>query len=204
MLVIDNAIPLHVLRAAKASWPSNDWTGWHRYKGPTADKYGSLHGSLIPMACRMALEQLALRVGDLIDESFIDYDYHAAGLHQIPPGGFLGRHLDAVRHPLKPWLRTHSVVLFLDTISDGGQLIVEDFPIQPVENRVAVFRTENCWHEVLPTSQWRRTLALFAWRESCGDTGSTNATFEVSNERSVIGDSGRCTGDRCGKRDFAS
>ena len=182
ILVIDNALPLHLIRSASASWPANDWTGWHRYKGQTADKFGSLHASLIPEACRVALQHLALRVGPYIGESFIDFDLHAAGLHQIPPGGFLGRHLDAERHPLRPWQRTHSIVLFLNTLGhdDGGKLSIEpDEMIQPVCNRIVIFETPGAWHEVLPTSTdapMRRTLALFAWQESAGN-GNTSSKF---------------------------
>jgi len=200
MLVIDNALPEHLIRSAIAAWPAKDWTGWHRYKNATADKYGSLHGSLIPAACRIALEQLALRVGDHLGSSFVDYEYHAAGLHQLPPGGFLGRHLDAVKHPLRPWQRTHSVVLFLDTIIASGQLIVEDQEIPSVSNRAVIFRTDNCWHAVLPTKHWRRSLALFAWRETSDTIGSTTATFEVRNERNRDTTDSCCGGDTCGTR----
>lgn len=203
MLVIDNALPMHIVRSAVAAWPKNDWSGWHRYKGATADKYGSLHASLIPEACRFALQQLALRVGPHVGESFIDYDLHAAGLHQIPPGGFLGRHLDAEFHPLKAWQRTHSIVMFLDDFrpEDGGELVIEPFEvIQPVANRVVIFETPGVWHEVLPTSrvaQMRRTLALFAWREAIGH-GNTSARFEDARK------SIHCSADCCGNRAVTS
>ncbi len=182
MRVIDNFLPASLIRSAAAAWPANDWTGWHRYRSTTADKFGSLHACVIPEACRVALHQLALQVCTLIGDSFIDYDLHAAGLHQIPPGGFLAKHLDAEFHPLKPWKRTHSIVLFLDDFKkeDGGALLIEpDVSLRPKANRVVIFETANCWHEVAPTSptaHMRRTLALFAWVQSSGD-GNTSAKF---------------------------
>lgn len=182
-IIIDNPIPRSLLRSASASWPDTGWTGWHRYRGTTADKYGSLHASILPEACRAVVYQLALAVSELIGDSFVDYDLHAAGLHQIPPGGFLGRHLDAEFHPLRPWKRTHSIVLFLDDFEEhhGGELFLEpNIVIRPAFNRVAVFETENCWHQVRRTSldaPMRRTIALFAWNFVPEKTGELSARF---------------------------
>jgi len=180
-----NVLPAAVLRSVSASWPSVDWNGWHRYKGFTADKYGLLHVSLLPEACREAIRLLAISVADMVEDSFIDYDLHAAGLHQIPPGGFLGRHQDAEKHPLRPWVRTHSIILFLDNFQkeDGGSLVLEpDILITPEANMAVVFQTPNTWHYVQKTAEtapMRRTLALFAWTESCGFEGATAARFEA-------------------------
>ena len=184
--VIENALPQAILNAARAAWPEPTWSGWHRYKGTTADKYGTLHYSLIPPACGEALRQLASVVGAMLpNDCFIDYEYHAAGLHQIPPGGFLGRHLDAEQHPMRQWERTHSAVLFLDTIpaSKGGELYVENpyTLIQPKANRCAVFSTAGAWHGVHKTDSSapvRRTLALFAWRHSARTDRATAAVFQ--------------------------
>lgn len=183
--VIHDAIPEPVLRAAAAAWPAPDWSGWHRYKGLTADKYGLLHASLLPHACRVALDRLAGVVCSELEgtQSFVDYDLHAAGLHQIPPGGFLGRHLDAEYHPFRPWKRTHSIILFLDTLSpeDGGQLIIDpDVKVVPTSNQAVIFKTPGCWHEVTrtkPNVPFRRTLALFAWELTSEKTGNTSAEF---------------------------
>lgn len=203
--IINNCLPASLVKAASAAWPEPTWTGWHRYKGATADKYGSLHASVIPAACKAVIDQLALVVSDAIQDSFIDYDLHAAGLHQIPPGGFLGRHLDAEYHPLRPWKRTHSIVLFLDTFreGDGGELIIEpDTIVRPEFNSVAIFATPGVWHQVLktsPDSPMRRTIALFAWTLSDGpqENGCNSARF--SDERSIPS-AGRCPagGAGCG------
>lgn len=181
---IPRALPQTLIRAVAACWPEQTWSGWHRYNGPTANKYGSLHHSLIPHACRVALDRLADVVAPLIGDSFIDYDLHAAGLHMIPPSGFLGRHLDAECHPIRPWKRTHSIVCFVDTMQphDGGELLIEpDTFIVPRSGDCVVFETPGTWHQVLRTSEHapvRRTLALFAWQTAGNNChGARSATF---------------------------
>jgi len=185
--IIERAIRPATLRAAEAAWPKPDWNGWHRYNNATSNKYGSLHHSLIPRACMRALDELADVVSPLIGDSFIDYDLHAAGMHMMPPGGFLGRHLDAECHPIKPWVRTHSIVLFVNTHSGwgelcGGELLVDgELPIPVESNKAVVFETKNTWHEVARvntdvTLVHRKTLALFAWKQQeC--VGATSAIF---------------------------
>lgn len=184
--VIEKAIPLSLCKAAEQAWPSPDWPYWHRYNGATANKFGTMDRSRIPPACIAALDALALAVLPRIGESFIDYDLHAAGLHMMPPGGFLGRHLDAECHPLRNWKRTHSIVMSVnsDWQSDyGGELVLEGPPteiLQPVIGRAVVFETAGQWHEVLQVESfavYRKTLALFAWTAEEDCSGSTAANF---------------------------
>ena len=184
--IIPNAISPATVRSVAASWPNPDWSGWHRYNNATSNKFGSLHHSLIPRACLKALDELADLVSPMLGDSFIDYDLHAAGMHMLPPGGFLGRHLDAVCHPSKPWIRTHSIVLCCNTLSAaeepcGGELLIDGHPPIPTqENTAVVFETQDVWHEVTPVSyfaQYRKTLALFAWREQGICLGPSSATF---------------------------
>lgn len=183
--VIEKAIEPALLRSALASWPEPNWLGWHRYTGKTADKFGSLTYADIPRACRAALDALALRVAGEIGDSFIDYDLHASGLHMLPPGGFLAGHFDAECHPLRPWKRTHSVVLFVNDKweSDwGGSLLVESVgTFRPQFNKCVIFETEKAWHEVdsvATEADYRKTLALFAWKQAeC--SGRTSAQFEA-------------------------
>lgn len=183
--VLYDTIEPAILRAANAAWPEPDWLGWHRYTGPTANKFGSIHYSIFPRAVLAALDALAARVAPLIGDSFIDYDFHAAGLHMLPPGGFLSRHLDAECHPLRPWKRTHSIVLFVNddwAEEYGGRLRIEGKQrLWPDENLCVIFETQNQWHEVEPTSAnapYRKTLALFAWAKAeCN--GKTSAQFDA-------------------------
>lgn len=198
VMVIPNAIPLSLCLAAEAAWPSPDWQYWHRYNGPTANKFGSMDRSRIPPACLAALDALALAVIPHIGDSFIDYDLHAAGMHMLPPGGFLSRHLDAECHPLRSWKRTHSIVMPVNSQWNaerfGGELRIEpDTIISPVIGQAVVFETSGAWHEVLPVAScestccnsYRKTLALFAWRElRAGEydpDAARSATFRKSD-----------------------
>jgi hypothetical protein len=189
---IPEAIHPAILRACEAAWPDPTWNGWHRYKGTTADKYGSLHHSLIPRACMVALDALAAVVANHIGDSFIDYDLHAAGLHMMPPGGFLGRHLDAERHPIRPWRRTHSIVMPVNSAWGelcGGELVIEsnldsepDQVFEVLPGRVVIFETPNIWHKVNRVGTdisklHRKSLALFAWQLDDECEGKTSADF---------------------------
>ena len=190
--VIANAIPASLCRAAEAAWPSPDWLYWHRYNGVTENKFGSMDRSRIPAACLAALDALAMAVVPFIGESFIDYDLHAAGLHMMPPGGFLARHVDAECHPIRRWRRTHSIVM---GVSDwrkefGGELRLEigdgdDGMLLPTIGRAVIFETQNQWHEVRPVTRnaYRKTLALFAWRVDTDCHGGTSAMFSEESQR---------------------
>jgi hypothetical protein len=182
--IIENAIPQSLCRAAEAAWPSPEWPYWHRYNGATANKFGSMDRSRIPPACLAALDALALAVIPHLGKSFVDYDLHAAGMHMMPPGGFLGRHLDAECHPLRPWRRTHSIVMFVNAIwgeSQGGELVIGNEAIEVAPGTAAVFTTDGAWHHVNHVSTHstvhRKTLALFAWQQADCD-GVTSATFK--------------------------
>ena len=198
--IFKNAIPRSLCLAAEAAFPDQYWPFWHRYNGATANKFGSMDRARIPAACLAALDALAMAVIPHIGDSFIDYDLHAAGIHMMPPGGFLGRHLDAETHPIRFWRRTHSIVMSLNSQWDsekfGGQLRLEsnldsepDALIAPELGTAIVFETANQWHEVLPVTsclssccnQYRKTLALFAWSQD-GKIGATSANFQRSSD----------------------
>lgn len=184
--IIQNAIPRSLCLAAESAWPSPDWIYWHRYKVKTANKYGSMDRSRIPPACITALDALALAVIPYIGDSFVDYDLHAAGLHMMPPGGFLSRHLDAECHPIRPWRRTHSIVMGCNgdwRPEMGGELSIEGQAIIPPQcGQVVIFETPGAWHEVLEVNHgfnaYRKTLALFAWRQDDDCQGNSSATFK--------------------------
>ena len=185
--IICDVIPRSLCLAAEAAWPSLDWPYWHRYNGATANKYGSMDRSRIPPACLAALDALALAVIPHIGDSFIDYDLHAAGMHMMPPGGFLGRHLDAERHPIRPWRRTHSIVLGVNSAWGelcGGELIIEPDTVIGVQpGRAVIFETAGAWHQVSRVSTdvselYRKTLALFAWQIDNNCDGRSSANFQ--------------------------
>jgi hypothetical protein len=184
--IIENAIPASLVRATEAAWPKPDWQYWHRYQSKTSDKFASMDRCRIPAACLAALDALALAVADKIGDSFIDYDLHAAGMHMMPPGGYLGRHLDAEFHPLRSWKRTHSVVMFVNSqwgLRDGGQLLIEGhWPVEVTQGTAVVFETNQAWHEVATVTgdQHRKTLALFGWQQCDIMNGeeNTRANFQ--------------------------
>jgi Rps23 Pro-64 3,4-dihydroxylase Tpa1-like proline 4-hydroxylase len=183
--IIQDIIPRSLCLAAEAAWPSPDWPHWHRYDGKTANKFGSMDRVRIPAACLAALDALALAVVPFIGESFIDYDLHAAGLHMMPPGGFLARHLDAECHPIRPWRRTHSIVMSVNRewrADMGGQLWLEDeLTFTPACGTAVIFETAGQPHEVLPVAYgYRKTLALFAWAVDQDCNGTTSAKFHKS------------------------
>lgn len=197
MILIEQAIPRSLCLAAEAAWPSPDWPYWHRYNGATANKYGSMDRDRIPPACLAALDTLSLAVAPFIGNSFIDYDLHAAGLHMMPPGGFLARHLDAECHPIRPWRRTHSIVLSVNHAwgeKCGGQLVLYseldsmlDMVIEVNGGTAVVFETPGQWHEVKRVNTdisllHRKTLALFAWQIDENCTGSSAAKFVSTAE----------------------
>lgn len=187
--IIKNTIPRSLCLAAEAAWPSPEWPYWHRYNGATANKYGSMDRSRIPPACIAALDALALAVIPYIGDSFIDYDLHAAGLHMAENRGFLGRHIDAIRHPIRQWRRTHSIVMSVNSKWEsvwGGQLRLEgagnngaDVIITPSPGTAIVFQTDGQWHEVLPVthSVQRKTIAMFAWTQCDDILGASSAVF---------------------------
>ena len=102
----------------------------------------------------------------------------------IPPGGFLGKHLDAELHPIMPWRRRYSSVLFIDDWKDdwGGVLRLEGYgDVTPKKNMLITFPTDGVWHSVSTVSTIatnRRTIALFAWSLTSRVNGLRSAKFE--------------------------
>jgi len=162
-----------IARAAATEFPDDSWEHWHRYDDSTALKFGTRDRLRIPPACLELLNQMNnISAGSLLgrDGLFPDFQYHAGGMHLIPPGGFLGTHIDAQRHPQCGWKREASAVLFLneDWGDSGGELVLESSgKTIPVEfNKLAVFRSGvDTPHRVeqVTGQQCRKTLAVFFW-----------------------------------------
>ena len=171
MIIINNAIPDHLRQAAAAVFPASSWEWWHRYAN---GKLATVDPSRIPTACTVALHSLAANVRPV--SGFYDFDLYGAGLHLMPAGTALGRHLDATHHPGKPWRRVASLVYFLEDC-DGGELVIGSERVMPLAGTAVMFAA-NQWHEVLTTNQDRRTLSLFAWEIDHGAKENTSAYFE--------------------------
>lgn len=171
VLIRDDFAPPELLRAAAATWPRADWPYWHRYDDQCSRKFATRDPDRLPRAAQQLVDRIAeLPVGG---DAFPDFDLHGAGLHMLPPGGFLGRHRDGARHPLTDWTRIANAILFIDEWQDdwGGQLCFYDDDgretarVAPAFNRLALFRTPEVWHSVLPVTGPvpRRTITLFWW-----------------------------------------
>jgi Rps23 Pro-64 3,4-dihydroxylase Tpa1-like proline 4-hydroxylase len=114
---------------------------------------------------------------------FPDWDLQGAGLHEIPSGGHLRRHLDSDVMLATGWRRELSVVLFCNEQWQddwGGKLIVQETEITPRFGQMVVFETnDESWHEVTPVAapQPRKTLSLFYWSKSATAGKRPSALF---------------------------
>jgi hypothetical protein len=178
LTICDHLIPERLWRAASADWPGDDWSGWHAY----ADgKRASRSVETAPRSIRLCLEFLALRSPLFAAEAFPDLSFYGAGLHELPAGVGLDWHRDAARHPLRPWRRAATSLLYLD---DGGELIFRGDPelrAAPRPGRVATFAgaAEHC---VAPSSCRRRSLAVFFYVLDPTAGGSGQAEFRHAQD----------------------
>lgn len=178
MQIIDDAISPSLLRAVWADWPDENWIGWHLYYGENSIKYGTRDAELIRRGVWPALYALERTASVMADrrDAFADWDLFGAGMHMIPPGGHLARHLDSDIHARTGWRRELSCVLFAnpDWNDDwGGEFVIDGLSVQPKFNRAICFPAgEDAWHQVLPVTGPvpRCTLSLFFWstRNSAG------------------------------------
>ena len=181
-VVIDNFAPSGLVRALAETWLPRDSGHWHLYDN---GKRATKDPERLPQAAKELLRIMStIDVGSLLgpDDSFPDLEFlHGAGLHQIDSGGSLGLHLDSERHPLLPWRREASVVLYLDDC-DGGELELCDANGQQIEaietkaNRLVMFATPGQWHRVNECRSIRRSLCLFYWSRRDGGE-QTRALF---------------------------
>jgi hypothetical protein len=172
MIIINNAIPDHLRQAAAAVFPASSWEWWHRYGN---GKLATVDPSRIPTACTVALHSLAANVRPV--SGFYDFDLYGAGLHLMPAGTALGRHLGRDTSS-RQTLAACGVprVYFLEDC-DGGELVIGSERVRPLAGTAVMFAA-NQWHEVLTTNQDRRTLSLFAWQIDHGTKENTSAYFE--------------------------
>lgn len=91
--------------------------------------------------------------------SLSDAEFHFA---HYPMGSHYGRHLDQFKSRNN---RQISVILYLNSLwenSDGGELKIyrdsECKIIEPIGNRLVLFRSDTIWHEVLKTNKSRKSV----------------------------------------------
>ena len=185
MIVIENAINPHLLRAAWATWPDKKWRGWHRYSGRDAEKYGTKSHHDITTAANACLMQMITAASEyVIDEAFPDLELHGAGMHMIPPSGYLAKHLDSSVMVSTGWRREYSCVLGVNPEWDagwGGEFVMNGEIVQPKFNQLILFETtDDSFHEVQKVRGpvTRCTLAVFFWSHgTVGLNPRTQAKF---------------------------
>ena len=179
--IIDNAIPHHLLRSLSATWPASSWRGWHHYKDGNSIKQTTRDAEQIPRAAWPCLHAMTRIVNH--ECGFPDWDLQGAGLHEIPSGGHLRRHLDSDVMLATGWKRELSIVLFCNEQWQddwGGKLVVGETEIVPKFGRMVVFATtDNSWHEVTQVSGplARRTLSIFYWSHQPTEGKRSSALF---------------------------
>lgn len=170
--VKDNLFPAELLAEAEAEWPAESWSGWFRYDSRgQRGKLTCADPRIMPAACRKLLGLMALRgpAGTIPDLSL-----YGGGMHLMPAGTKLGRHLDADTHALYGLARVASMVLFVGPwqATWGGALV---FPrtdgigraVLPAPGRLVTFSSEGTEHEVLRCDRPRKSLALFFYGGPC-------------------------------------
>ncbi len=179
--IIDDFAAPGLVAAIGANWPAAESGHWHAYG--EWNKLATKDVHTLPHAARLLLEKMAMID---VPGAFPDLDHlHGSGLHQIGAGGSLGLHLDSERHPLLPWKREASAVLYLDDC-DGGEFQIcseRGETLQSIEckrNRLVMFRTASTWHRVAPVRSIRRSVCLFFWSQHSGVTGESHATFSTA------------------------
>ena len=110
------------------------------------------------------MEQLRLGVNRRLFLGLFAYEAHYA---RYAPGAFYKKHLDAFDVGVRN--RVLSTVLYLNPAwgaENGGEMVIYDDGdggvievVQPLYGRLAVFLSERCPHEVLPTGSMRYSIA---------------------------------------------
>lgn len=172
-------------------WPDADWAGWHRYDPSYEAKAASNLTEAIPAHLSVVLARMAsCDYAELLDLPGVvpDLSLVGGGLHEMPPGGVLGTHLDADSHARLGLRRAFSAVCYLSEWQpgDGGELVLcgasrqEETGIEPRQGRLVAFDCRYCWHRVekITGKHPRRSLALFGYLPEVSPRFRTRALFE--------------------------
>ena len=173
LTVCDELIAERLWRAADADWPREDWPGWHAYPN---GKLASRFVETAPSSIRRCLELLAENAPCQVPGAFPDLSFYGSGLHEVPTGLGLAWHKDAARHPLRPWQRVATAIMYLD---HGGDLVFRgefNTRVTPQPGRVVSFAAD-CEHCVEPSTINRRSLAVFFYVLNPSIIGAGQAVF---------------------------
>lgn len=176
--IIDNWCTPSVLYAASLEFPDLNWHHWYKYEGSDGLKFVTKDSLRIPPMCSQILMSMSsIDIKSITGQTglFPDVLYHGGGMHVIPPGGFLARHLDSNKHPISEWGRCYSAILYLSKDWDsawGGELEFWDGEsivkkVECIFNRLVIFEcTPNSFHSVSSITKEaknRKSLACFFW-----------------------------------------
>lgn len=170
MILIENAINPLLLRSLWEIWPPSSSRMWYHYSDKNSEKYATKSHKDIPELANQCIYQMIDAVSPVVEDFvFADLMLHGAGMHMLPTGGFLKRHLDSSLMEQTGWKREYSCVLSVNPYWDsdwGGEFVLRDEKTVPSFNQLSVFRcTDDSFHEVLevkgPVS--RCTLCVFLW-----------------------------------------
>lgn len=174
--VIDNYLSPETVRQINAEWPCE----WTKEQGKNNLKW---HTQSVPdcvaeviAAVDIAMIEQATGINGL----FTDPELFGAGLHCIPPGGFLKMHCDFNYHP-KGWRRRVNMLIYLNERwpdSWGGHLQLglgaQSIKIAPIGGRAVIFEAnDGSWHGhpdplACPPDVQRRSLALYFYTADSG------------------------------------
>ncbi len=152
MKIYDDAIPLTIAKQAYVKFPNASWNQYHFYNDGNASKYGQQEGADWgddKILWAEVASRIDARIANLARQCFADYTFYGSGLHYMPQGSFLRRHLDASCHAKTGWKREYSATLFLNphyAHGDGGVFTLHDDltdttqEVEPIFNRLILFR----------------------------------------------------------------
>lgn len=167
-VVCDDFLDAETVRKINEEWPA---TSWLKESGKQNKKWSTQN---LPPAAQAVVEDLVRDltwVSELtgIEGLIHDPNMFGGGLHCIPPGGFLKKHVDFNRHP-KGWWRRVNLLIYLNLVWKkewGGDLELCDKKIAPIRGRMVMFETnDTTWHGhpeplTCPDNVQRRSLALY-------------------------------------------
>lgn len=181
--VIDGLFSNELLVAANSSWPHADWPGWVLNDPRQPGKRVSGLADPLPRACAVLLAQMALlpQGNGLIP----DLGLWGAGLHEMPVGTSLDRHLDADVHGRLGLSRKLSAVLWIHDQWHrewGGELAFDSgLIVQPMPGRMVLFDSQGEWHcvnRITAPATLRLSLAMFWYSSTAPKNSSTRAFFQ--------------------------
>lgn len=167
--IIDGFLDQSTVARINAEWPQDEWM---KESGKGQKKWSTTR--LPPTAKSISDNFDVSKVEAItgIDGLFQDRQLFGAGLHCIPRGGFLKRHVDFNQHP-KGWHRRVNCLIYLNQEWKdewGGHLelgLNNPVKIAPVGGRCVIFETnDESWHghpfELdCPEDVQRRSMALY-------------------------------------------